>query len=498
MGAVEPPNGVVCFTRSVAPVNQNPRAGVKTSVLGGEPAESLVERRAWIALAVSTLAALLSTIDISIVNVAFPSIRSDLGATEAGLSWVLSGYSIASGAFLMLAGRLADQRGRRRLFLVGVAVFVVGSLLSGAATTSEFLIGARVVQGLGASILGPASLAMILPEFPASRRSMVIGVWGATAAFGAALGPSAGALLIGYLSWRWIFFVNVPVGALILIVTPRFVRESSDPDARGGFDVVGVPAGTFGVALVLLAVVEGERWGYASATFVATVAIGLVLIVLLFVRSSYHSNPLLDLGLFRIRSFWSAGVGQVFFTTAFMATILFHTLVLQDLWGWSVLAAGFGVVPGPALAALLAGPVGLMVDRLGHRNVVVFGALLAAGNPLWLLATVGPESSWLTTLFPAQMFLGVAVACSFATYSSLGLRDVPPGRFATASATLRTLGSIGFASGVAIAIAVFSSARHLGLLNAFQRVWTLLAITFVFGAVFCAFACPGIRKPVQD
>ena len=457
-----------------------------------------VDRRAWIALGVATLAGLLTTIDISIVNVAFPSMRRDLGATEAGLSWVLSGYSIAAGAFLMLAGRLADQKGRRRLFMIGVTVFVAGSFLSGMASTTEWLIAARVLQGVGGSILGPSSLAMILPEFPGERRSMVIGIWGASAALGAALGPSIGALLIDATSWRWIFFVNVPVGALILVLTPRFVRESSDPDARGGFDVVGVPAGTFGVALVLLAVVEGERWGYLSARSVGSVLVGLTLIVLLFVRSARHPSPLIDLSLIRIRSFWSAGFGQIFFITAFIATILFHTLLLQELWGWSVLAAGFGVVPGPALAAILGGPVGSIVDRVGHRNVVVFGSLMAAINPLWLMSTVGPESSWATTLLPAQLCLGVAVSCSFATYASFGLRDVPAARFATASAMLRTLGSIGFASGIAISIAVFSSARHLGPLVAFHRVWTFLFCTFLTGAAFCAVACPGrVRQPVR-
>ena len=457
-----------------------------------------VDRRAWIALGVATLAGLLTTIDISIVNVAFPSMRRDLGATEAGLSWVLSGYSIAAGAFLMLAGRLADQKGRRRLFMIGVTVFVAGSLLSGMAGTTGWLIAARVLQGLGGSILGPSSLAMILPEFPGERRSMVIGIWGASAALGAALGPSIGALLIDATSWRWIFFVNVPVGALILVLTPRFVRESSDPDARGGFDVVGVPAGTLGVALVLLAVVEGERWGYLSARSVGSVLVGLTLIVLLFVRSARHPSPLIDLSLIRIRSFWSAGVGQIFFITAFIATILFHTLLLQELWGWSVLAAGFGVVPGPALAAILGGPVGSIVDRVGHRNVAVFGSLMAAINPLWLMSTVGPESSWATTLLPAQLCLGVAVSCSFATYASFGLRDVPAARFATASAMLRTLGSIGFASGIAISIAVFSSARHLGPLVAFDRVWTFLFCTFLTGAAFCAVACPGrVRQPVR-
>jgi len=220
-----------------------------------------VPRRAWLALGVSTLAALLTVIDISIVNVAFPSIRRDLGASETGLSWVLSGYSVAVGAFLLVAGRLADQRGRRRMFLLGVGVFVAASLLCGLATSTGLLIASRVLQGIGSSVIGPTSLSMVLPEFPASRRSMVLGIWGASAALGAALGPSVGAVLLEYLSWRWVFLVNVPIGLALLALTPRYVRETRDPDATGRFDVVGLPAGTLGVALVLVAIVQGGDWG---------------------------------------------------------------------------------------------------------------------------------------------------------------------------------------------------------------------------------------------
>ena len=237
-----------------------------------------VERRAWIALGVSTLAALLTVIDVSIVNVAFPSIRRDLGASEAGLSWVLSGYSISVGAFLLLAGRLADQKGRRLLFMIGVGVFVVGSFLSGMAESVTWLVSARVLQGVGGSILGPSSMSMVLPEFPPERRSMVIGIWGASAALGAAVGPSLGAILIDLASWRWIFLVNVPIGLVLLAITPRVVRETRDPDARGGYDLMGVPAGTLGIALLLLGVVEGERWGYGSGRTLATVGVGLVLV----------------------------------------------------------------------------------------------------------------------------------------------------------------------------------------------------------------------------
>ena len=449
-----------------------------------------VERRAWLALAVSTLAALLSVIDISIVNVAFPSIRRDLGATEAGLSWVLSGYSVAVGAFLLLAGRLADQRGRRRMFLIGVSIFMVGSLCSGLAPSTGFLIAARVLQGVGSSVIGPTSLSMVLPEFPLERRSMVLGIWGASAALGAAIGPSSGAILLDLLSWRWIFLVNVPIGALILVLTPRFVRESRDPDATGRFDLVGVPAGTFGVALVLVAIVQGGGWGYASAPTLVAALLGAALLVYVVVRSARHPSPLLDLRLFRIRSFWSAAAGQVFFTTSFISIILFNTLLLQELWKWSPLAAGFGVVPGPALAAVIGGPVGSLADRVGHRNLLVFGCTAAGLSPAWLWLRVGAESDYASDVLPALLFLGIGVSCTFATFSSLGLREVPSARFGTASATLRTTSTLGFAVGVAVGVAVFDAALPQ-LLVAFDRVWAFMAVTMFVGAAFCAIACPG-------
>ncbi len=451
----------------------------------------MVDRRAWLALAVSTLAALLTVIDMSIVNVAFPSIRQDLGATEAGLSWVLSGYSVAVGAFLLVAGRLADQHGRRRMFLIGIAIFVVGSLSSGLAPTTGLLIAARILQGIGSSVIGPTSLSMVLPDFPLERRSMVLGIWGASAALGAALGPSVGAVILDLLSWRWIFLVNVPIGALLMVLTPRFVRESRDPDAVGRFDMLGVPAGTLGVALVLIAIVQGGGWGYASAPTILAALLGAALLVYVVVRSARHPNPLLDLALFRFRSFWSAAAGQVFFTTSFIAIVLFNTLLLQDLWGWSVLAAGFGVVPGPLLAAALGGPVGSIADRVGHRNLLVFGCTAAGLCPAWLWLMVGPESNYLNDFLPAQLMMGVGVSCTFATFSSLGLRDVPSARFGTASATLRTTSTLGFAAGVAIGVAVFGAGLAHGPLVAFDRAWAYMSLTQFAGAIFCAMACPG-------
>jgi MFS family permease len=209
------------------------------------------------------------------------------------------------------------------------------------------------------------------------------------------------------------------------------------------------------------------------------------------VRSMTHPEPLLDLSLFRIRSFWSAAAGQVFFTTSFISIILFNTLLLQELWNWSPLAAGFGVVPGPALAAVIGGPVGSIADRVGHRNRLVFGCTVAGLSPTWLWLRVGTEPDYAADVLPALLFLGVGVSCTFAIFSSLGLREVPSARFGTASATLRTTSTLGFAVGVAVGIAVFDAALPLGPLVAFERAWAFMAVTMFVGAAFCAIACPG-------
>jgi len=216
----------------------------------------------------------------------------------------------------------------------------------------------------------------------------------------------------------------------------------------------------------------------------------VALLGLLVTRSATHPAPLLDLSLFRLRSFWSASAGQFFFTTAFIAVILFNTLLLQEWWQWSPLSAGFGVVAGPVLAAIISGPIGSIADRFGHRRLLVIGCLATAGNPTWLWIRAEAEPNYVVTVLPALLMLGVGVACSFATFASLGLRDVPQTRFATASATLRTTSTLGFAVGVAIAVAVYSAAAHLGPVVAYRRTWAFMAITLFVGAAFCRLFCP--------
>ena len=449
-----------------------------------------VERRSWLALGAATAAAFMVVVDVSIVNVAFPSIQKSLEASNAALSWIVSGYSITVGSFLLLSGRLADRQGRRRMFNLGLAIFAVGSLFSGVAPQVEVLIAARVVQAMGGSLIMPSSLAMVLPEFPVSRRSAAIGMWGAMGALGAAFGPSIGALLIEGLGWRWIFYVNLPIAALVFAATTRLVRESRDEDTEGRLDVVGVPMGTLALALIMVAIVQGEGWGYGDYRIIVFAVVGVVLLPVVIWRSRSHPHPLLDLSLFGYRSFWSATASFGFYALGFVPGFLMCSLLLQNLWGLTVLEAGLGLTPGPIMASALSIPIGRLADRWGHRWLLTVGVVLCALSYLWLLLLAGESSAYFSVFLPASVVLGIGVGLSIATFVSAALSDVPPARFAIANATTRTVQQVCFALGIAVIVALYSSAPSGDPLGGFQRAWIWVIATFGASALLIMVAFP--------
>ena len=449
-----------------------------------------VERRSWLALGAATAAAFMVVVDVSIVNVAFPSIQQSLGASNAALSWIVSGYSITVGSFLLLSGRLADRQGRRRMFNLGLAIFAIGSLLSGVAPRVEVLIAARVVQAMGGSLIMPSSLAMVLPEFPMSRRSAAIGMWGAMGALGAAFGPSIGALLINGLGWRWIFYVNLPIAGLVFLASLRLVRESRVEAAEGRLDVVGVPMGTLALALVMVAIVQGEVWGYGDSRVIALAVLGVVLLPVVVWRSRSHANPLLDLDLFSYRSFWSGTASFGLYAFGFVPGFLMSSLLLQDLWGLSVLEAGFGLTPGPIMASLLSIPAGRLADRLGHRWLLTSGVVLCGLSYGLLLWRAGESSAYFSVFLPANLILGIGVGLSIATFVSAAMSDIPPPRFAIAIATVRTVQQVCFALGIAVVIVLFNSAPLGDPLSGFQRAWVLVIAAFASSALLFALAFP--------
>ncbi len=403
----------------------------------------------------------LAFLDTTIVNVSFPSISESFpGADRAQLSWVLDGYFIVIAALLVPAGMLADRVGRKRLFLFGVGFFVATSVACAVAPTLPLLIAARVLQGVGAAIVAPVSLALLLPEFPLERRSAGVGLWGAAAALAAASGPPLGGLIVDVADWRWIFIVNIPLGLLVLAAARAGVQESRDESATGLPDLVGAMLLAVGLGLLALGIVEGNDWGWTSSRVLGAFSVGAVLLAVVARRCARHPRPVIDPDLMRIASFRRANLGSLLFAMAFFSTILGNILFLTSVWGYSVLSAGLATVPGPFLSAVVAGPAGRLADRYGHRAVIVPGCVSFALG-LLILRSAGPHPDYLGTWLPGATFTGIGIGLAFPTLGAAAVRDIAAARFATASAVNSAFRQFGAVLGTALLIAIVGTPATL-------------------------------------
>lgn len=445
-----------------------------------------VPREAWLALAVATAAAFIVVIDVSVVNVALPSIAADYDASTTDLSWVVSGYNIALASLVLLAGRLADRLGRRRVFMVGVAGFIGGSALCGLAPGVGFLVAARVVQAVGGALLTPASLAMVLPGFPLARRGMAIGVWGAMGALGAAFGPSVGALLIEASSWRLIFLINIPIGVVIVMAALRLVEESTGDEPSERLDVIGVPVGVAGVGLVMWGIVRSESAGWTDATVLVPILVGFALVPVVVSRSARHPAPLLDLSLFRARSFSVAAAAFWVYSLAFTSGFLLNSFMLQRLWDMSVLTTGFALTPGPIVGALSSAPLGGLADRIGHRWVVSCGATLVGLSYVWILVGFGAEEQFWTVFFPANVAAGLGIGATIAGMQSAAMSEVAPHQFASANATIRTVQQVGYAIGISVVVTLAADLDVAG----FRAGYVWVVVMYLAAAVVMATLYP--------
>jgi EmrB/QacA subfamily drug resistance transporter len=434
-----------------------------------------VERR-WKVLIVTAVAVFMGFLDVTIVNVAFPDIQREFsGASQADLSWVLNAYNIVFAALLVPAGRLADVLGRRRMFFIGVSIFLVASIACGFAPSVAALIGARVLQAVGGAILVPTSLSLLLPEFPPERRATAVSIWSATGAVAAAVGPSLGGVLVDSLDWRWVFFVNVPIGLAAIVPARRLLRETREP---GGVlpDALGTLLLIAGVAVLALGIVKGADWGWGSERVLGSLAAGALLLVAVVVRSSRHGAPVVDLSLFRTRSFAVSNAGMFSFSLAFYALLLANVLFMTGIWGYSILHAGVAVTPGPLMAALSAPIGGALSDRFGQRVVAFPGALFfAAGCVLFATGLDVDRAYWPHFLVPT-LLTGIGVGLSFAAWGSAAVAELPAARFATGSAVLACLRQIGAVLGIAGLVAVLAAAPPGDPLSGFTEAYTLMAI----------------------
>lgn len=464
--------------------------------VGATPAAPATEpdglggRNPWVGVIVTTLVFFLVVIDVSAVNVAFPTIREDFGVAESTLGWIISGYNISVAALLLVAGRYADSIGRKRLFIPGVAIFAVGSMLSALAPSAAMLILARVVQGIGGAIIAPTAIAVVLPDFPPNKRSTVIGLTGATGALGAVVGPALGAFLTDIWSWRGVFWINVPICALVLVLAPRLLRESKNPAATGRVDLVGVPIGTVGVALMMFAIVRAETWGIADARVAAAFVVGAAMIPLLIRRSRTHPEPLLELDLFRLASFRSTNTALALYSMAFTSGFLTNSLLLQELWGESLRTTGMALVPSPLLAALVSPFAGRWADRIGHRWILAGGSVACGLGYLSLLVLLDETPATWTVYVPMSLMVGLGVGATIATWASAGLADVSPAQFGTANATVRTTQQVFYALGISVIVAVLADVAEAPDITMFRWAWGFVAAAYLAAAVTVAVTFP--------
>lgn len=452
--------------------------------------EEVVPTAAWWALSVSTLVVFLVVIDISAVNVAFPSIREDFEVSDTHLSWIIGAYNVVVGSLLMVAGRLSDSLGRRRVYLPGVAVFGLGSALCAMAPSADTLIAARVVQAIGGAITTAAGFAVMLPEFPPSRRSTAIGIAGATGALGAVVGPVVGSILIDVFSWRAIFWLNVPLCLLVLIIGPRLLNESRDPAATGRIDVLGVVLGTSAVALTMFAIVQSETWGITDPRTLGLLVVGIALVPGVVWRSRSHPEPLINLDLFRYRSFTSANLGVVFYGLAFTSGFLVNSLLLQDVWGLDLTTVGLALAPAPVLAAMVSPLTGRWADRIGHRWILAVGCASCGLAFLAYIVFLGETSSVWTRFVPLSLLSGLGVGMTVATWSSAGISDVPPAQFGVAGATYNTLRQAAYGLGISVVITLIAAQGDDTTITGVRHAYGWVAVTYLLAAASVAITFP--------
>ncbi len=431
--------------------------------------------------AVTAVGSFMAALDLSIVNVAFPDLeRSYPDAGPAALAWIITAYSIVFGSLLVVGGRTGDRLGRRRTFLGGIGVFLLGSFLCGIAPNVPVLIASRVLQGAGAAFLVPASIALLIGAYPPERRTQMVALWGGIGALAVATGPTLGAAIVSAGGWRWAFIVNLPVGAGLVVVARRVLVESERQDTAARPDYLGVVMISLALAGVVAAVSEGASWGWTDPRIVGALVVAALLGVAFVRRSGRHPQPVIDLGLFRERSFAAANAATLVYAMGFFPMLLGNILFLTSVWDYSIMRAGLAVTPGPLVVAVLAGPAGKLAGRIGFRPILLAGAACFAIGLGTYVARVGVTPAYVTDWLPGTLIVGLGVALTFPVLSAAAVASLPPQRFAVGSAVNQTARQIGGSLGIAVLVVVLGEPAGLDdAVNRFRHLWIYGAATAV-------------------
>ncbi|MCV7077369.1 MFS transporter [Mycobacterium szulgai] len=456
------------------------------------PRGPLIRRRqpsATAVLLVASLGAGLAFLDSTIVNIAFPAIQSHFHSSGIGtVSWVLNAYNIAFAAILVAGGRLADLLGRKRIFVYGVVLFTIASVLCAFADTVGQLIAFRVLQGVGAAILVPASLGLVVESLDVAHRARGVGVWGATAAIAAGLGPPIGGALVQALSWRWVFLVNLPLGIVAVLAARRVLIESRAAGRRRVPDLRGAVLLAMALGFMTFGLIKGPDWGWVSAAVIGSLVAAAVAMAGFVISSRKHPTPLIEPAFLRIRSFVVGNTLTLIATAGFYAYLLTHVLFLNYVWGYNLLRAGLAIAPAAFVAAAVAAVLGRVADRHGYRIVILLGALIWAGSLLWYIERVGSKPDFLGAWLPGQILQGIGVGATSPMLGGAALAGLAAGSsYATASAVVSSTRQIGAVIGIALLVVVVGTPARGAAEEALRRGWALAAICFAVVAVAAVF-----------
>jgi EmrB/QacA subfamily drug resistance transporter len=460
--------------------------------------------RKWLVLAVVGAAFFMTILDVAIVTVAIPSIQEDLKIAESTVQWTLTAYAITFGGFLLLGGRMADLLGRRVIFVAGLTLFTIASLTCGLANSAGVLIGARAVQGIGAAIISPAALSIVTTTFSeGADRNKALGIWGALGGSGAAAGVLLGGILTKYLGWEWIFFVNVPVGALVLALTYPIVPESKADLGHRRFDAAGAVSVTAGLALFVYAISKAPDVGWATGRTIGLIAVSVAILAAFVVWELRTTAPLVPFSIFRIRTLTAANVVGFMLGAVIYANFFILTLYVQGILGWSALQTGLTFLATAGTAVIWAGVAQFLVTKVGPRPIMTLGLVILALSVLGYTRLPVDGHYW-PDLLPIYLVFSIGMVFGFVPVSIAAFIGVPGEQAGLASGLMNTSQQIGGAFGVAITATIFTSQAKSGhftpsaFTSGYHWAFVALFAFAVVGAVAAFVLLRGVRVPAEE
>lgn len=413
----------------------------------------------WPVFWVASIAVFLVSMDGTMLFAAFSALRAGFPqATAADLSWVLNAYTVVYAAMLIPSGGLADKHGRKKVFLLGVALFLAASVACGLAVSVGWLVAARALQAMGAALLTPASLSLVLAAFPLHKRAVAVSLWGAVGGLAAAVGPSLGAFVIASIGWQWAFYLNVPLGLLAVWRGATLLTEAKQPTQERPLDLVGMSLLIVGIGALALSIVQSESPGWSHHELQGIAGIGLFSILGFIAWARVAAAPLVDLGLFRNATYRYVNLATLSFGTAFSMMFFAFFFYMNAIWHYPLPLAGLAMAPGPLLVVPVAALSGRLAGRYGHRPLLVGGCLIYAASALWFLLVPGTEPAYLTQWLPGMLFSGIGVGMVLPSLSGAAVSHLPSEHYAVGSAINQAIRQIGSVMGVALTVLLLGSA----------------------------------------